>query len=67
MLKVNLTDTETEVLKLMADGKSYVEIAIIRNNSPHTIWSHVEQIKKKLDVYKNTALIAKALRSGVIK
>ncbi|PKA42855.1 helix-turn-helix transcriptional regulator (plasmid) [Rhizobium sullae] len=51
----------------MCDGKSAQEIAIILGCSVHTVRTHIESLKDTFAVYKDTALVAAALRTGVIE
>ena len=65
--KDTLTQTEREVLKLIALGKTTKEIAAERFSSIHTINSHRKNIFRKLNV--NCAHDAKkyALRAGLVE
>ena len=45
-----LTPTETEILKLIAHGKSVKEIAALRNSSVHTVTTHKKNLFRKLEV-----------------
>lgn len=62
-----LTATETEILRLIAHGKSAKEIATLRYSSIHTVITHKKNIFRKLKV--NTAYEATryALRAGLIE
>ncbi len=62
-----LTSTETEVLKLIAHGKSVKEIANERNSSIHTIISHKKNIFRKLGVNSVYEATKYALRAGLIE
>lgn len=57
---------EREVLVLMCDGKSAQEIADILGISVHTVRTHIDRLKETFSVYKDTALVAAALRAGTI-
>jgi LuxR family transcriptional regulator, transcriptional regulator of spore coat protein len=65
--EIHITKREREILTLMCDGKSAQEIAIILGCSVHTVRTHIEALKDTFAVYKDTALVAAALRTGVIE
>ena len=52
---LGLTARETEVLSLIAQGKTNYEIGVILSASTGTICKHVEHILCKLDVKNRTA------------
>lgn len=55
--KPHLTKTECNVLKLLSSGYSAKEIAGKKNMSYDTARTHVENIKSKTGLSKNTELI----------
>jgi len=55
-----LTNREFEVLRLMADGLTYNEIAVRIMVSLNTVRTHVKNIYSKLFVHKRSQAIAKA-------
>lgn len=61
-----LSDRETEVLKLLAKGKTYKEIAERLFVHPETIKSHLKNIYIKLDVHNKTDAIMKALNKRIL-
>ncbi len=61
-----LSRRETEVLKLIAEGKSGKEIAAILHLSIRTVDNHRANIMKKLHVSKSTDLVRHALSMGYI-
>lgn len=61
-----LTATETEILKLIAKGKSAKEIAAERVSSIHTIITHKKNIFRKLQVNNAYEATKYALRAGLI-
>lgn len=63
---VHITPSELEVLKLLCDGKTAEEIAIVLSRSRHTVSSHKISLMRKVDVYKETALVAFAFRNGLV-
>lgn len=64
--KDDLTQTEREVLKLIAQGKTTKEIAAERFSSVHTINSHRKNIFRKLNVNCAHDAMKYALRSGLV-
>ena len=62
-----LTARETEVLKLVAEGKSSKEIAAILCLSIRTVDNHRSNIMRKLNITKNTDLVRYALSMGYIQ
>ena len=58
---LGLTARETEVLSLIAQGKTNHEIGVILSASTGTICKHVEHILCKLDVKNRTAAAVIAL------
>ena len=64
--EIPLTETEKEILRLIADGMSVKEIADKRCNSIHTIVTHKKNIFRKLDVNTAHEAIKYALRSGLV-
>ena len=49
-----LTERETDVLRLMADGRSNKEIARALYITPHTVKAHITRILHKLDAESRT-------------
>ena len=66
--KVNkiLTQTETEIVKAIAQGKTTTEIAAERFASIHTITTHRKNIFRKLGVNTAHDVIKYALRAGIV-
>lgn len=62
-----LSERETEVLRLAAEGQSGPEIAEHLVLSPATVKTHFEHIYEKLGVGDRTAAVAQALRTGLIR
>ncbi|HEY0944578.1 MAG TPA: response regulator transcription factor [Opitutaceae bacterium] len=62
-----LTARETEVLQLLALGKSNKEISVQLGVSETTVKSHLGSIFRKLDVLSRTEAIATATRRGLIR
>jgi len=61
-----LTETETEIVKAIAQGKSTKEIANERFSSVHTITTHRKNIFRKLGVNTAHEVIKYALRAGLV-
>ncbi|MDK4730450.1 response regulator transcription factor [Rhizobium phaseoli] len=62
-----VTPREREIIGWMAAGKTAAEIGAILAISPITVNTHIANAKAKLGVFKETALIAEALRNGIIR
>jgi DNA-binding NarL/FixJ family response regulator len=60
-----LTERETEVLRLLAQGKSNKDIAKSLNITEQTVKSHVSHILDKLDVPSRTQAALYAMRTGL--
>lgn len=63
---IPLTPREREVMKWVAAGKSDYEIGEILSISSGTVKIHVENAKRKLDAFRRTFAIVKAIRCGEI-
>lgn len=64
--QVQLTHTETEIVKMIAEGMTTKLIASTKNISFHTVMTHRKNIFKKLGVSSSSELIMYAIRSGWI-
>lgn len=62
----NLSDREIMVLRLLADGNNYQEIAENIFISVDTVRHHIRNIYKKLHVHSQSQAVAKAIRKGII-
>lgn len=62
-----LTERETEVLVLVAAGKSNSEIADDLFLSPATVKTHVNRTMQKLGVHDRAGLVIAAYESGLVK
>lgn len=62
-----LTATETDILRLIAQGKTVKEIANMRSSSIHTITTHKKNIFRKLEVNNVYEATKYALRAGIIE
>jgi DNA-binding NarL/FixJ family response regulator len=63
----SLSERETEVLKLFADGLTYKEIGEKLFISPRTVETHKNSIMSKLGLKTLADLIKYAIKNGVIK
>jgi DNA-binding NarL/FixJ family response regulator len=61
-----LSSSQLEVLRLMADGLSNKEIAVQVHLSEHTVKSHTQEIFQKLEVRNRVQAALLASRSGLI-
>jgi DNA-binding NarL/FixJ family response regulator len=60
-----LTDRETEVLRLVATGLTYPQIAQRLSLSPRTVQNHVQNTLSKLQLHNKAQLVRYALEQGV--
>jgi DNA-binding NarL/FixJ family response regulator len=65
-LSVELTERESQVLALLADGASNKVIARALGITPHTAKFHVASIIAKLGATGRTDAVAKAMRMGIL-
>jgi two-component system, NarL family, response regulator LiaR len=61
-----LSDREYEVLSLLVEGQSNIEIATALHLSPSTIKTHIKSIMNKFGVGHRVQVAVFALRSGLI-
>lgn len=66
MQEASLTDRETDVLDLLAEGLSNGRIAERLGISPHTVKFHVASIYDKLDARTRTQAVRHALDRGLL-
>lgn len=62
-----LSDRETQVVKLIAEGHSGREIAVLLHISEHTVERHREHILDKLGLRDRVAVTRYAIRRGLIE
>ena len=60
-----LTDRETEILRLVATGLTYPQIAERLTLSPRTVQNHVQNTLSKLQLHNKAQLVRYALERGV--
>lgn len=63
----NLTQRETEIVRLMAEGTSTNEIAEALSLSVHTVYTHRKNIMRKLGVNTASEVILYAINTSLIK
>jgi len=63
----NLSQRESEILKLIAEGNSTLSIADKLHLSHHTVNTHRKNILKKLKIKSPTELVIYAINTGIIK
>lgn len=61
-----LTPRETEILAMLADGRSQRDMAQLLSISPKTVGLHIEHILGKLDVHSRTQAVAAAYRRNLL-
>ncbi len=62
-----LTTRERQVLKLIAEGKTSKEIAVLLFISIHTVHNHRKNMKKKLNIRKSVDLVKYAYEQGYVQ
>jgi DNA-binding NarL/FixJ family response regulator len=60
-----LTERETEILRLVATGLTYPQIARRLTVSPRTVQNHVQNTLSKLQLHNKAQLVRYALERGV--
>jgi DNA-binding NarL/FixJ family response regulator len=61
-----LTPRQREVLKLIADGNSTKQIALMLNISVKTVETHRMLLTERLDIHHTAGLVRYAIRAGLI-
>jgi two-component system, NarL family, nitrate/nitrite response regulator NarL len=61
-----LGEREREVMRLTADGRSAPEIAEMLGIGATTVKTHLQRVYRKLEVTDRAAMVAKALRLGLL-
>jgi two-component system nitrate/nitrite response regulator NarL len=62
-----LSDRESEILKLVAEGVTAPRIGRTLHLSPATVKTHLHHIYEKLDVSERAAAVAAAMRRGLLE
>jgi DNA-binding CsgD family transcriptional regulator len=63
---LNLTNRERDVLQLLAEGRSYKEMAQLLKISPRTVEFHKENLMVKTGLRTTAELARYAARHGVV-
>ncbi len=58
---VRLTGREAEVLRLIARGCTYVQVAVALGISANTVGTHIKNAYRKLDVHSAAAAVMRAV------
>jgi len=66
LLNILITETEREIIRLAAMGKSDTEIAILMEISKHTVNMHFRNIFTKMGINNRILVIVEALVTGLI-
>jgi len=61
-----LTSREREIIQLIAEGRTHQQIGETLHISPRTVDTHCNNIMKKLDIHDSAALVAYAIRNGIV-
>lgn len=62
----DLSQRESQVLQLVAEGYSGLQIAGIMSVSPRTVDSHRANLMKKVGIHKTASLVRFAVRAGLV-
>ncbi len=66
MIPINLSQREFEVLNLISQERTNIEIARSLFLSPHTVISHRRNLLHKLDARNSAGLVRRAFEYGII-
>lgn len=64
---VRLTAREAEVLRLIARGLTYAQVAEQLGMSAHTVTSHIKNAYRKLDVHSGPAAVMRAIELRLLE
>lgn len=64
--QVNLTERETEVLRLLVEGASVAQVGRQLFMSPSTVKTHIGKIYDKLDAHNRASAVIAAVRLGLV-
>jgi LuxR family maltose regulon positive regulatory protein len=67
VLTVRLTGREAEVLRLIARGCTYAQVAEQLGMSAHTVGSHIKNAYRKLDVHSAPAAVMRAVQLRLLE
>jgi LuxR family maltose regulon positive regulatory protein len=66
-LTVRLTGREAQVLRLIAHGCTYAQVAEQLGMSAHTVGSHIKNAYRKLDVHSAPAAVMRAVQLRLLE
>lgn len=61
-----LTAREREIVQLIAEGRTHQQIGEALHISSRTVDTHCNNIMKKLDIHDSAALVAYAIKNGIV-
>ena len=64
--KLELTERQQEIVRLVASGKIAKEIAKELHLSTHTVYTHRKNIMKKLNINSTSELVIYAIKNGIM-
>jgi DNA-binding CsgD family transcriptional regulator len=64
---INLTSREADVLRLLARGCTYAQVAERLGISRHTVTSHIKNAYRKLDVHTAAGAVFRAVNLGLLR
>jgi len=67
VMTVRLTGREAEVLRLIAHGHSYSQVADRLGMSAHTVATHIKNAYRKLDVHTAAAAVMRAIELRLLE
>jgi DNA-binding CsgD family transcriptional regulator len=62
-----LSEREAEILRLIAKGLSFAEVATALDISAHTVVAHVKKIYRKLSVHSRGEAVFEATQLGLLR
>lgn len=62
-----LTPRELDVVRLLASGCSYCQVAMRLGISPHTVVTHIKNAYRKLEVHTAAAAVMRAVQLGLLE
>jgi len=63
---ISLSDRESEVVKLIAEGYTNTQIAVVLYLSNHTVNTHRKNIMRKLNISNTAGIVMFAVKSGLV-
>ena len=64
--RLDLTEREREVLRALAEGRAYKQVAADLDMSLDTVRTHIRAIYRKLQVHSVTEAVSRAIRQGLV-